>query len=166
DMVVGVTANLKQVVELDVVEGASAEEVAINKQTALMCISTIVRQFGQSHTAEISKIIPVIIGSSGLLHSNEQVKASCLVCLTFMCQELGVRVVPFFPKFMPTVLSILTSTLVSANPAEAVDSEVDAKKSTKYTNSVLLQLAVVSHLETLVKTLPQFVSPYVTQILS
>ncbi|KAF9385202.1 HEAT repeat-containing protein 1 [Podila verticillata] len=166
DMVVSVAANLKQVVELDEVEGASAEEVAINKQTALMCISTIVRQFGQSHTAEISKIIPVITGSSGLLHPNEQVKASCLVCLTFMCQELGVRVVPFFPKFMPTVLSILTSTLVSANPAEAVDSEVDAKKSTKYTNSVLLQLAVVSHLETLVKTLPQFVSPYVTQILS
>ncbi|KAG0335779.1 HEAT repeat-containing protein 1 [Podila humilis] len=166
DMVVGVSADLKKVIELNEVKGASAEEVAINKQTALMCISTIVRQFGQSHAAEISKIIPVIVGPSGLQHPNEQVQASCLVCLTFMCQELGVRVVPFFPKFMPTVLSILTRTLVSANPAKAVDMEVDATKSLKYNNSVLLQLAVVSHLETVVKTLPQFVSPYVTQILS
>ncbi|KAF9404185.1 HEAT repeat-containing protein 1 [Podila epigama] len=165
-MVVGVTENLKRVIELDEIEGASAEEVAINKQTALLCVSTIVRQFGKSHSAEIAKMIPVIIGPGGLLHPNEQVKASCLVCLTFMCQELGIRVVPFLPKFMHTVLSTLTSTLVSAHPSQAADSETDAKKSNKYNNSVLLQLAVVSHLESLVKTLPQFVSPYITKILA
>ncbi|KAI1320098.1 HEAT repeat-containing protein 1 [Mortierella claussenii] len=169
DMIVGVAENLKKVVETDVIEGASAEEVAINKQTALLCLSTIVRQFGVSHPAEITKIVPVIIGSSGLQHPNEQVKASCLVCLTFMCQELGVRVVPFLPKFMPVVLSILGGTLISTNAtaeAAATAPEADSKKSSKYTNSVLLQLAVVSHLETLVKSLPQFVSPYVTKILA
>ncbi|KAG0209950.1 HEAT repeat-containing protein 1 [Mortierella sp. GBA30] len=166
EMVVGVSENLKKVVEADQVDGATAEEVAISKQTALLCLSTIVRQFGASHPAEMAKIVPVIIGPHGLLHTNEQVKASCLVCLTFMCQELGVRVVPFLPKFMPVVLSILTSTLSSTNAAAAAAAEADTKKSSRYNNSVLLQLAVVSHLETLIKVLPQFVSPYVTKILA
>ncbi|KAF9277204.1 HEAT repeat-containing protein 1 [Mortierella alpina] len=166
DMVVGVCEDLKKAVEADQIEGATAEEVAINKQTALLCLSTIVRQFGASHPAVITKIVPVIIGPSGLLHANEQVKASCLVCLTFMCQELGVRVVPFLPKFMPVVLSILTGTLSSTNAAAAAAAEADTKKSSRYNNSVLLQLAVVSHLETLIKVLPQFVSPYVTKILA
>ncbi|KAF8933369.1 HEAT repeat-containing protein 1 [Dissophora ornata] len=166
DMVVGVSENLKKAVEADQIEGATAEEVAINKQTALLCLSTIVRQFGASHPAEITKIVPVIIGSSGLQHPNEQVKASCLVCLTFMCQELSVRVVPFLPKFMPVVLAILGGTLTSTNAAAEVAAEADVKKSSRYNNSVLLQLAVVSHLETLIKVLPQFVSPYVTKILA
>ncbi|KAG0240188.1 HEAT repeat-containing protein 1 [Actinomortierella wolfii] len=173
DLVVGVSADLIKVLEVDEMEGATAEEVAVNKQTALLCMSTIVRQFGQSHPAEIAKMVPVVIGKSGLLHANEQVKASCLVCLTFMCQELGPRLVPFLPKFMPTVLSILTSTLKSANPevrkaisAEEGDEEATRKKVTKYNNSVLLQLAVVSHLEALIKVLPQFMSSYVTKILA
>ncbi|KAG0325600.1 HEAT repeat-containing protein 1 [Dissophora globulifera] len=166
DMVVGVSENLAKAVEVDHIEGATAEEVAINKQTALLCLSTIVRQFGASHPAEIAKLVPVIIGPSGLQHPNEQVKASCLVCLTFMCQELGVRVVPFLPKFMPVVLSILGGTLTSTNASAAAAAEADAKKSSRYNNSVLLQLAVVSHLETLIKVLPQFVSPYVTKILA
>ncbi|KAF8975950.1 HEAT repeat-containing protein 1 [Entomortierella lignicola] len=165
-LVVGVAEDLKKALETDKIEGASAEEVAINKQTALLCLSTIVRQFGASHPAEIVKIIPAVIGQSGLQHVNEQVKASCLVCLTFMCQELGVRAVPFLPKFMPVVLSILGSTLVSTNAAAAAAAEADVKKSSRYNNSVLLQLAVVSHIETLVKVLPQFVSPYVTKILA
>ncbi|KAF9103403.1 HEAT repeat-containing protein 1 [Mortierella sp. AM989] len=166
NMIVGVSENLKKAIETDHIEGASAEEVAINKQTALLCLSTIVRQFGASHPTEIVKIVPTIIGSSGLQHPNEQVKASCLVCLTFMSQELGARVVPFLPKFMPVVLSILGSTLISTNATAAAAAEVDTKKSSRYNNSVLLQLAVVSHLETLVKVLPQFVSPYVTKILA
>ncbi|KAG0048658.1 HEAT repeat-containing protein 1 [Gryganskiella cystojenkinii] len=166
NMVVAVIDDLIKVVQADQVEGASMEEVAINKQTALMCISTIVRQFGASHPTEIVKAVPVIIGSSGLMHPNEQVKASCLVCLTFMCQELGVRAVPFLPKFMPVVLSILNGTLSSTNQAAAAAAQDDTKKSTRYNNSVLLQLAVVSHLETLVKVLPQFVSPYVTKVLA
>ncbi|KAF9190434.1 HEAT repeat-containing protein 1 [Haplosporangium sp. Z 767] len=168
-IVVAVSEDLKKVVETDQLEGATAEEVAINKQTALLCLSTIVRQFGASHPAEIAKIVPVIIGPSGLQHANEQVKASCLVCLTFMCQELGIRVVPFLPKFMPVVLSILGSTLISTNAtaaAAAAAAEAEGKKSSRYNNSVLLQLAVVSHLETLIKVLPQFVSPYVTKILA
>ncbi|KAF9149616.1 HEAT repeat-containing protein 1 [Linnemannia schmuckeri] len=169
DMVVGVSENLRKVLETDQVEGATAEEVAINKQTALLCLSTIVRQFGASHPAEMTKIMPTLIGSSGLLHANEQVKASCLVCLTFMAQELGVRVVPFLPKFMPVVLSILSSTLISTNAsaaAAAAAAEAEGKKSSRYNNSVLLQLAVVAHLETLIKVLPQFLSSYVTKILA
>ncbi|KAF9097064.1 HEAT repeat-containing protein 1 [Mortierella sp. AD031] len=168
DLVVGVSENLRKVVETDQVEGATAEEVAINKQTALMCLSTIVRQFGASHPAEMTKVMPTLIGSSGLLHANEQVKASCLVCLTFMAQELGVRVVPFLPKFMPVVLSILSGTLISTNAsaAAAAAAEVEGKKSSRYNNSVLLQLAVVAHLETLIKVLPQFLSSYVTKILA
>ncbi|KAG0309622.1 HEAT repeat-containing protein 1, partial [Linnemannia gamsii] len=169
DMVVGVSEDLRKVLETDHVEGATAEEVAINKQTALLCLSTIVRQFGASHPAEMTKIMPTLIGPSGLLHANEQVKASCLVCLTFMAQELGVRVVPFLPKFMPVVLSILSSTLISTNAsaaAAAAAAEAEGKKSSRYNNSVLLQLAVVAHLETLIKVLPQFLSSYVTKILA
>ncbi|KAF9969190.1 HEAT repeat-containing protein 1, partial [Actinomortierella ambigua] len=174
DLVVGVSADLIKVLETDAMEGATAEEVAVNKQTALLCMSTIVRQFGKTHPAEVTKMVPVVMGPSGLLHANEQVKASCLVCLTFMCQELGPRLVPSLPKFMPTVLAILTSTLKSASPAarqaiadEAMTAAADApKKMTQYNNSVLLQLAVVSHLEALIQVLPQFMSSYVTKILA
>lgn len=126
-------------------------ETAVNKQTALLCLSTLVRGFANSNIAPFAEVVSSVIGNGALQHPNPQVKASSLVCLTFLCQEIGPRVVPNMPKFMPVVLDIMHSTLQN-------------DQSSSSTN-ILLQLSSISALDVIVRTLPHFVSPYITKIL-
>ncbi|KAF9583012.1 HEAT repeat-containing protein 1, partial [Lunasporangiospora selenospora] len=116
DAIVAVAGDLTKVLESPV-DNALEEDIAVNRQTALLCLSTITQQFGSTRPGEIVKILPTLLGPNALSNANEQVKASSLVCLTMAYQEIGIQAVPFLPKFMPVVLSILRSTLVEKNPA-------------------------------------------------
>ncbi|ORY00070.1 hypothetical protein K493DRAFT_312976 [Basidiobolus meristosporus CBS 931.73] len=132
--------------------GQSTEQDAVIKQTALLTISALLRRFAQKNPNPFVEILPVVIGDSGLSHSNMQVSASSLVCLTYFCQELGPRVIPQFPKFMPVILNILESCF--------------GEKELSANTRLLVQLSAFSSLETIVKTLPQFLSPYVQRMLA
>ncbi|KAF7728274.1 HEAT repeat-containing protein 1 [Apophysomyces ossiformis] len=127
---------------------ASEEEAAINKQSALLCISSLAKLCGGIYPAQFADAIPVVIGEHGLRVANAQLKVSCLVSLAVMCQEIGPRAVPHLPKFMPAVMDVLSATIEAENP------------------NATLQLSVISALDIIVETLPHFVSPYLSKMLS
>ncbi|KAK9703316.1 snoRNA-binding rRNA-processing protein utp10 [Basidiobolus ranarum] len=137
-----------------VVDTASqqTEQDSVIKQTALLTVSALLRRFARNNPTPFADMLPIVIGNNGLGHSNVQVSASSLVCLTYFCQELGPRVIPQFPKFMPIILNILESCFG--------DKELSAN------TRLLVQLSAFSSLETIVKTLPQFLSPYVQRMLA
>ncbi|RUS33557.1 hypothetical protein BC938DRAFT_471117 [Jimgerdemannia flammicorona] len=145
--VIGMAKNLAIIIGDDRDAAVAENETAVNKQAALSCLSTLVRGFAKVDPSPFANVIPSVIGKGALQHPNLQVKASSLVCLTFLCQEVGPRVVPNMPRFMPVVLDIMHSTLKSDHI------------------NILLQLSSISALETIVRTLPHFVSPYISKIL-
>lgn len=61
--------------------GSSNEENAVNKQAALLCISSLARLLGNRSPAAFADAIPTVIGEHALQMPNIQVKISSLACL-------------------------------------------------------------------------------------
>lgn len=149
DILVNMIGNLTAVIHKETTSNMSSEEdSAVNKQSALLCIASLAKILGTLYPGQFAEAIPVIIGPDSLQSSNAQLQISSLVCLTVICKEIGPRAVPHLPKFMPLVTNLLNVTVEAENP------------------NTLLQLGVVSALETIVSVLPHFVSPYITKMLS
>ncbi|KAI9486718.1 MAG: hypothetical protein EXX96DRAFT_646489 [Benjaminiella poitrasii] len=148
DRLMGMTSKLTSVIKKESTSLASEEDCAINKQSALLCIASMAKVLGTLYPGQFAEAIPVIIGSDALQSTDPQLKVSALVCLTVICQEVGPRAVPHLPKFMPIVTGILEDTVKAETP------------------NLLLQLGVVSALETIMTVLPHFISPYIAKLLS
>ncbi|KAL7753609.1 snoRNA-binding rRNA-processing protein utp10 [Sorochytrium milnesiophthora] len=129
------------------------EEAAINKQTALVCFSTIVGLLGARHADVFTHIIKTVLGPTCLTSGNYAVAASALISLTQACRTLGPRMVPFVPELVKELLTILEQT--------TKDSEQQRKQQALVP---LLQLSALATLEAVVHSLPQFVSPYLARI--
>ncbi|KAI9313807.1 hypothetical protein BX666DRAFT_2055891 [Dichotomocladium elegans] len=125
----------------------SEEDSAINKQSALMCISSLAKFSGNIHPAAFVDAIPTIMGPECLQLANSQVKVTSLSCLATICQETGPRSVPHLPKFMPIITDILAKNVAAEKP------------------NTMLRLAVVGALGVIVGELPHFMSPYLPKIL-
>lgn len=147
DILVKMINNLALVIQKESASLSSEEDSAVNKQSALLCIASLAKILGSLYPGQFAEVIPVIIGADSLQSGNAQLQISSLVCLTVICQEIGPRAVPHLPKFMPLITDILDNTVNAEAP------------------NMLLQLGVVSALETIVSVLPHFVSPYITKML-
>ncbi|KAL9551329.1 hypothetical protein MBANPS3_004308 [Mucor bainieri] len=147
DTLVTMIHSLAQAIQSESASLASDEDSAVNKQSALLCIASLAKILGSLYPGQFAEAIPVIIGADSLQSGNAQLQISSLVCLTVICQEIGPRAVPHLPKFMPLVTDLLDATVAAESP------------------NMLLQLGVVSALETIVSVLPHFVSPYITKML-
>jgi U3 small nucleolar RNA-associated protein 10 len=148
DTLVNMIGNFTAVIRKESTSSlASEEDSAINKQSALLCIASLAKILGNLYPGQFAEAIPVVISTDALQSSNAQLQISSLVCLTVICNEIGPRAVPHLPNFMPLVTDILDVTVKAENP------------------NTLLQLGVVSALETIVTVLPHFVSPYITKML-
>lgn len=149
DILVNMIGNLTAVIQKETTGNMfSEEDSAVNKQSALLCLASLAKILGTLYPGQFAEAIPVVIGTDSLQSSNAQLQISSLVCLTVICKEIGPRAVPHLPKFMPLVTDILNVSVEAENP------------------NTLLQLGVVSALETIVSVLPHFVSPYITKMLS
>ncbi|KAI8974658.1 hypothetical protein BDB01DRAFT_853710 [Pilobolus umbonatus] len=128
---------------------ASEENQAANKQAALLCITSLAKALGHLYPGQFSDSIPVIIGTESLQQfKHSQLQISSLVALAVITQEIGPRAVPHLPKFMPLLTDILTTTVTAENP------------------NPLLQVGLLTCLETIIRVLPHFISPYLNQLLS
>ncbi|KAJ3038299.1 HEAT repeat-containing protein 1 [Rhizophlyctis rosea] len=129
-------------------DGSDADiKVVENKQAALICLTTMARAMGQQDVDTYASVASVLVKDGVLKHSNKQVVASAFVGLTAICIEIGPRILPVLPKFMPAIIGNIKEELV----------ESEANK-----ESVLL--AALASLDAIVETLPQFVSPYISTI--
>ncbi|KAG1122717.1 hypothetical protein G6F42_011219 [Rhizopus arrhizus] len=148
DILVKMINNLTLVIQKESTSLSSEEDSAVNKQSALLCIASLAKILGNLYPGQFAEAIPIIIGADSLQSGNAQLQISSLVCLTVICQEIGPRAVPHLPKFMPLITDILNNTVNAESP------------------NMLLQLGVVSALDTIVSVLPHFVSPYITKMLN
>ncbi|TPX61884.1 hypothetical protein PhCBS80983_g00809 [Powellomyces hirtus] len=129
---------------------ADDEEVLENKQTALLCLTTMARIMAKADPDTYIAVLQLLVGDETLQNDNAQIVASTMVCLTSICMELGSRVLPFLPKFMPGIIRNLKNAL--------------AEKETSETKMLVI-LGSLGSLDALVDTVPQFISPYVLPIL-
>lgn len=109
--------------------------------TTLQCISSIGRRFGKADPGRFIHIAPLIIDDRGLTHPELIVRVASLECLTTIVLVLGPRILPHLQKFILHVLEGVTKL--------SRDEDAD-----------LVPLATISLLESLVKTIPSFMTPY------
>jgi len=124
----------------------------VNKQTALLSIEMLAKAFAHIHAEVFLTVIPPVVAIVKAT-PNLQVCASAVICLGSLSSELETRVLPMIPKLVPAVTGAFDRSM-----AEGV-TESDKK------SAVLLQLSVISALHEIVNKLPQFVSPYLADIL-
>ncbi|KAJ3184550.1 HEAT repeat-containing protein 1 [Geranomyces variabilis] len=143
-----VVGDLRAVLVASTADGDS--EMLENKQTALLCLTTMARIMAKSDPETYIAVLKILVGKDALLNHNAQIVASTMVCLTAICTELGSRVLPYLPKFMPGIISNLGTALSGKGASET---------------RMLVILGSLGSLDALVDTVPQFVSPYVLPII-
>ncbi|TPX64024.1 hypothetical protein SpCBS45565_g06206 [Spizellomyces sp. 'palustris'] len=126
------------------------QEMLENKQTALLCLTTMANTMAQADPDTYVAILDVLVSEAALLSDNRQIAASSMVCLTSISMQLGSRVLPYLPKFMPVIIAALKDGLAEQEAS-------DAKQ--------LVILGALGSLHALVDTVPQFISPYVLPLL-
>ncbi|ORX59122.1 ARM repeat-containing protein [Piromyces finnis] len=144
--------TIEELGHLLLTENDKSEDGAINKQTILLCITTLTQVFSKKEPKLFMSILNNVI-SHCITSENLQVCASSIVCITSVCRELGPRLVPLLPKFMPILLKKLEGTL------EIEEEEGNSSK-------IIFQLSAISSLEIIVQSIPQFISSYLKTILS
>ncbi|RKP05884.1 hypothetical protein THASP1DRAFT_19205 [Thamnocephalis sphaerospora] len=128
-----------------------AMEIAINKQTALVSLALLVKHFGRTDASAFMDVLSVITGEWALGHENRQVAASSIICLSVYCRELGPRVVPLLPRFMPVVLGYM----------ETATEQSDAS----HESATLMKLSTLGLVDVMARHMPMFTSPYLPAIL-
>jgi U3 small nucleolar RNA-associated protein 10 len=111
-------------------------------------LEILARNFGTRFPAKFSECVPAIVSCLKLEETNTQVVSSALICLATLCSELGSGMLPFLPTFFPLLLGVL-----------------DSAKQQRDVNSNLLEVAVLSSVEVVIRCIPQFLSPYYSSIL-
>ncbi|CAO3649204.1 unnamed protein product [Cunninghamella echinulata] len=124
------------------------EDQAINKQATLLCIGSLAKLLAHIHSTVFVDALPTIYGHECLQNANTQLKISSLVCISIIFKQVGPRAVPHLPKIMPIILNMLLLTVNAEKP------------------NTMLQLSVISSLETIITTLPHFISPYLRDLLT
>ncbi|KAJ3161658.1 HEAT repeat-containing protein 1 [Geranomyces michiganensis] len=148
DQFASVVEDLRAVIVASTTEGD--HEMLENKQTALLCLTTMARIMAKSDPETYITVLKALVGTDALLSSNAQIVASTMVCLSAISTELGSRVLPYLPKFMPGIISNLGTALSGKGASET---------------RMLVILGSLGSLDALVDTVPQFISPYVLPII-
>ncbi|XP_070562669.1 HEAT repeat-containing protein 1-like [Ptychodera flava] len=124
-----------------------AEEVDVNRQTALYSLKLLCRMIGTEHPQQFKPAIEVVTQIFTNQATNSQVAASALLCLAELCSILKAHCIPYLARFMPPLL-------------DALDSHEQ-----RSSNDLFL-LSAVTALHKVVEGLPHFLSPYLLDILT
>ncbi|KAL6058638.1 snoRNA-binding rRNA-processing protein utp10 [Balamuthia mandrillaris] len=166
----------------DTSEKSRAESV-INKQTALLSLEILCRNFGATnpnpfllvssdvviryvqHHSQLHKRTSANKGSTQVSEiENSKIISSALICLATHCTQLQARMVPKLQHFFPTIIKILETAFSEDTTAklETVDNE---KRRQIKEDHGLLQMSALSSLEVIVAAMHPFLSPYFRSII-
>ncbi|XP_029842706.2 HEAT repeat-containing protein 1 [Ixodes scapularis] len=123
--------------------GPSAEDVALNRQTALLSLKLLIRMLGPDHHAEFAKVYDVVVELLGAEDLNSVLRSSALLCLAELCHSMPTATIVHFGRLIPLFLDVLQ--------------DRDRPE--------LVTLAVVTALHRLVESLSPFLSAYLTVII-
>ncbi|GLE00791.1 hypothetical protein PINS_up009579 [Pythium insidiosum] len=149
-------------------EGGS--ENTVNIQTALLSVDILARSFAVKHPKKFQSILPTVIKYVNVdLKTQKDGKATnvstmalhlmgcAFVSLASICRAIGPVVFPFLPKFFPTLLEAISFCSSKTGRKRAEDSSAVGGVST------VLQ-CLLSSLEVFTDHIPQFLTPYLSQI--
>ena len=129
----------------------------VNKQSALLSLEILARNFGSRNSNGFLKLVPMLIKT--MCNSNPQVATSSVICLATLTTELGSLIIPYLPQFFPVLLKTIQGSFATTSTSTSTAPDV-----TK--NKLLLQLSCLSSLEVIISQTSNFLNPYLNQILS
>ncbi|KAL5037679.1 snoRNA-binding rRNA-processing protein utp10 [Batrachochytrium dendrobatidis] len=119
-----------------------------NKQLVMECISSTADLVGKNIPKVITECFTALLADHCIRSENDNIASSTIVCLSSLSVVLGPRIVPFIPTLLPTVIH---------NGQAALASNAD-------TRSIVVS-AVFGFIVIFIETLPQFVSPYLGDLI-
>ncbi|KAJ1820338.1 snoRNA-binding rRNA-processing protein utp10 [Coemansia sp. RSA 2598] len=138
---------LVPVAQLSTAEGDAAELIAC-KQAALLCVATAAKKFAALRPALFTQIVELVIAPNSLQSANSAVASSALVALAVLCSELGSRLIPRLPQYLPTVLKHLHA-VVGRLPGSSAASEDD----------LALLASALTAMQAIVENMSAFLAP-------
>ncbi|KAJ2617295.1 snoRNA-binding rRNA-processing protein utp10 [Coemansia sp. RSA 1365] len=105
-------------------EIASADDEAERvscAQAALLCVATAARRLATLRPAEVASLIGAITGPHALQSSSVVVSSAAATALAVLCDQLGSRLIPALPQYLPTLLKCLRDGIARFDDASTDD---------------------------------------------
>lgn len=120
-------------------------------QACLDTLANIFQRFNESvNSSSMINVLGKIIGECGLINEESpELTISSINCITSIVSVVGVKMIGLFPKIMPTVLKIFD---------DCVGSDQESAK--------LIQISILVLFSTMVKKIPNFLTPNIKDILN
>eukprot|EP01105_Mastigella_eilhardi_P005831 TRINITY_DN17534_c0_g1_i1.p1 TRINITY_DN17534_c0_g1~~TRINITY_DN17534_c0_g1_i1.p1 ORF type:complete len:2067 (-),score=551.69 TRINITY_DN17534_c0_g1_i1:77-6199(-) len=131
---------------------AAGAERELTRQTALMILEILARNFAAKHPDGFVPLLNHVIVA--LRDENGTVAASAVICLATFVSELGPLSLPYVSDFMTRLLERLEETLQGYKETYVVDTQLQQR------------LSCLSALEVIVRHMAPFLSPYIPRLLS
>lgn len=127
-----------------------SNELKLNQQTALICLKFLAKYYFSVEHANRFKKILLKLCTLFQKHSdiNEHVLACLVLCIAELTMSLKVYAIEALPKFLPELLHLL-----------------ERYKDKKIFRNDVILLSIITALQKIVETLPNFLSPYLESIL-
>lgn len=119
-------------------------------QACLDTMATLFHRFGEYlEASSLIKFLSIIIGPCGLINKESpELTISSLNCITSIVVIVGVKMIGLFPKIVPAIFKIFD---------ECVTSNKESSK--------LIQISIIVFFSTLIKKIPNFLTPNIKDIL-
>ena len=119
-------------------------------QVCLDTMAAIFHRFGeQIEAAKLVKFLSIIIGDCGLVNAGSpELTISSINCVTSIIVIVGVKMIGLFPKIVPPILKIF-----------------DGCVGSNQESSRLIQISIIVFFSTLIKKIPNFLTPNIKDIL-
>ncbi|KAI8486292.1 HEAT repeat-containing protein 1 [Branchiostoma belcheri] len=124
----------------------TAEELAVNRQTALYSLKLLCRALGTAHPDSFVEVLKGVTKIMDNTEENPLVVSAALLCLAELCSCLKAHSIPHLPAFMPPLLNICQSTQLNKSQE-------------------LLLLSALTAAHKVCENLPHFLSPYLLPLL-
>ncbi|KAJ2545092.1 snoRNA-binding rRNA-processing protein utp10 [Coemansia sp. RSA 1853] len=91
------------------------------KQAALLCVATAARRFAAARPTQFTDLVAIISGVHSLGAAHAAVASAAMVALAVLCDQLGPRLIPMLPTYLPLVLKHLRAATAQLETAAADD---------------------------------------------
>ncbi|KAJ2747982.1 snoRNA-binding rRNA-processing protein utp10 [Coemansia sp. BCRC 34301] len=126
-------------------EGSPGAEVPACKQAALLCIATAAKKFAVLRPVLFTAFVKPVSATDSLGSVNPAVASAALVAIAVLCNELGSRLIPSLPQYLPQVLKHLHNVVNRYAEASADD--------------LALMIAALSAMQAIVENMSSFLAP-------
>ncbi|KAJ1733199.1 snoRNA-binding rRNA-processing protein utp10 [Coemansia biformis] len=127
------------------------DDLVMCKQAALLCVATAARKFSALRPALFTALAEPISGAHSLGAAQPAVASAAMAALAALCDQLGSRLIPALPQYLPAVLKHLCA---------AVARFADASE-----DDLALLLGALAVLQAVVENMGAFLAPSLPPLL-